>query len=307
MNDYPSIADLAKAPLDRIIKSWEGLGYYSRARNLHEGAQYIVRRHRGNLPPSKKDLEKIKGLGPYTIGAILSFAFHQKSPAVDGNTARVLSRYFMLSDDLSQGKTIGKFQKIAYSILPDDSPWVVNEALIELGAMICQRKPKCEICPISSSCKARLNKKEENFPYKSKRTRYQSIFRFATVILHENETLLRRVPRGEIMSDLHEFPYYEHGEGMEQNKLIETAREKFTLDLEFSNALPKIFHTFTSFRVHLHPLLFLCSKKDPSFPFFWVNISRLNQLAFSSGHRRIAASLIRSAYEKENLQNLIAS
>ena len=138
MQRFPTIHHLAKASLDEVVKAWEGLGYYSRVRHLHEAAKYLVEHFNGQLPSEEEDLKKIKGLGPYTIGAILSFAFHQKKAAVDGNVIRVLTRYFGLEEDISKVATVNKLRQLAQELLPDEEPWIVNEALIELGATLCQ-------------------------------------------------------------------------------------------------------------------------------------------------------------------------
>ena len=140
MNRFPTLRHLAKATLDEVIKEWEGLGYYSRARNLHEGARYVLEKHEGILPETREELQKIKGLGPYTIGAIRSFAFHHKAAAVDGNVIRVLARYFKIEDDIAKPKTIQMIRDRAEAILPEIEPWIVAEALIELGATLCTKK-----------------------------------------------------------------------------------------------------------------------------------------------------------------------
>ena len=134
MQRFPTIQALAEAESDEVIKMWEGLGYYSRARNLHAGARYLIEFFGGILPNNESDLAKIKGLGPYTIGALLSFAFHQKKAAVDGNVMRVMARCYELDDDIAKSKTQKKIRHLVEEILPEDESWIVNEALIELGA-----------------------------------------------------------------------------------------------------------------------------------------------------------------------------
>src|SRR5262249_16333734 len=141
------------------------------ARYLHEGAQSIVSHFQGQFPQEEEQLKKIKGLGPYTIGAILSFAFHQKKAAVDGNVVRVLARYFKLEDDISKASTLKQMQHMAEKILPDEEHWIVNEALIELGATVCQRKAQCAACPLRKSCQAHLHGQVETLPIKSKKVK----------------------------------------------------------------------------------------------------------------------------------------
>jgi A/G-specific adenine glycosylase len=130
MDKFPTICSLAAASIEEVIKEWEGLGYYARARNLHAGAQYVVKNHAGELPETEAELRKIKGLGDYTIGAIRSFAFNHKAATVDGNVLRVLARYYGISDDISKMKSVKKFQGLAQSLLPEIEPWIISESLM---------------------------------------------------------------------------------------------------------------------------------------------------------------------------------
>src|SRR5690606_18743028 len=139
------------ATLENIIKAWEGLGYYSRARNLYAGAQQIVQEFKGEFPKTRADLEKIQGIGPYTIGAILSFGFQQRAAAVDGNVTRVLARYFLIETNVCKQPAKRLIQEKAESVLDEKEPWVTAEALIELGATICVLNPKCSDCPLKEN------------------------------------------------------------------------------------------------------------------------------------------------------------
>lgn len=136
MELFPGPHVLARAPLEEVIKAWEGLGYYGRARHLHEGARQIVHQFNGLLPSKREQLEKIKGLGPYMVNAILSFAFHQRAAAVDGNVSRVLARHFMIEDDIARHATKKRIQAFADEVLDIKKPWITAEALIELGATL---------------------------------------------------------------------------------------------------------------------------------------------------------------------------
>ncbi len=278
MRQFPSIQHLANASIDEVIKAWEGLGYYSRARNLHQAAKYVMEVHGGDLPRNKDELVKIKGLGPYTIGAIQSFAFHMKSAAVDGNVVRVLSRYFYIEDDISKGKTIAGMRELLEEVLPDEEPWVISEALIELGATICQKKPRCGVCPLASSCKARLNGVAEQLPVKSAKVIYEKLYRTAIVIGCDGHYLVRRGEKGKIMSDLYEFPYIEQSEKV---------KDRFNFRLDFVKEFPKVSHSFTRFRVELIPQCYSAKNMYPVEGHQWLSLSELRKLAFSSGHRRV--------------------
>lgn len=296
MQLFPTIHSLAEADLDAVIKAWEGLGYYTRARFLHEGAKKIQNDFNGIFPKDSEDLKKIKGLGPYTLGAIRSFAFHQKTPAVDGNVIRVLCRYFMIEDDIVKQSTIKKIWTLADHILPDVEPWVVNEALIELGATICTKKPKCLKCPLRSGCKGYAYGKTETLPLKSKKVKIESLYRAVAIISHEEKFLIKRCRTGEIMSDLHEFPYFETNEnGISERTLQNKVNNLLDCKVFVKEPLPMVAQSFTRYRVSLSPIKFICKSDMPpsvEHPFQWLTLSELSKLAFSSGHRKIFNSLL---------------
>jgi A/G-specific adenine glycosylase len=295
MERFPTIQDLAKASLDEVIKLWEGLGYYSRARYLHQGARYIVDVHGSLFPSTAEELQKIKGLGAYTIGALLSFAFHQRTAAVDGNVIRVLSRYFLIEQDVTQPKTLKMLQQLALSLLPDQEPWIFNEALIELGATLCTRHPTCRKCPLKGSCRAYAEGAVDRLPYKAKRVKIEKLYRTVAIIKWQNALLVKRGQPGEIMSDLHEFPYFETDEeGLEMEPFKQAIWAQLGLHVSLERALPEETHSYTRYRVSLHPFLFSCIETPPATMaehYRWCSFSELDQLAFSSGHRRVLATL----------------
>lgn len=292
MRIFPTIEALALASPETVIKEWEGLGYYSRARNLHEGARYVLQYHQGVLPSEEDHLKKIKGLGPYTIGAILSFAFHRKKAAVDGNVLRVLARYYALSDDISHSKTVKKFQNLAQDLLPDEEPWIISEALIELGATSCGKVPKCTECPLRAGCLAFATDRVNHFPIKSAKTKTQHLFRAVAVVMHDDNLLVRCGPKGEIMSDLYEFPYFElHKEQEVLSHLQHCLENEFKLKAHWKEALQVVKHSFTRYRAHLFPHLFIVKKAQRVQGYEWVTHEEIKKLAFSSGHRRIYLQL----------------
>lgn len=297
MDSFPTIQSLADASLDEVIKMWEGLGYYSRARNLHEGAKLVRDKFGGELPSDHHDLSQIKGLGPYTIGAIRSFAFHQKTSAVDGNVIRVLARYYALEEDIGKPRTLNKIRELAENLLPDEEPWIVNEALIELGATLCSRKPKCQACPLRSSCEAYQQGKAELLPYKSTKIKTQNLYRAVAVIRYGNQFLVRRGQKGEIMSDLHEFPYFDVAEdGIEHKQLIVKIRKELGLAAIFMEEMPSVSHSFTKYQVRLDPVMFRIENCQEAPGYEWMGIEALKKLAFSSGHRRIFVECERTTF-----------
>ncbi len=166
---FPSLHQLAQADEEEVIKAWEGLGYYSRARNLHAAVKEVVAKYGGKVPSTPEEISSLKGVGSYTTGAILSIAYNQKLAAVDGNVLRVISRLFSLTDDIAKSTTRKKFEKIVLRILPDHSPGDFNQALMELGATICTpTSPTCLICPLREVCKGFADGLQDELPIKKK-------------------------------------------------------------------------------------------------------------------------------------------
>lgn len=288
MDRFPTVQTLADAHVDEVIKLWEGLGYYSRARNLHEGAKQICEFHDGALPDVPELLGKIKGIGPYTQGAILSFAFRKKAPAVDGNVIRVLTRYLAIESDISKPSTIKSIWEHAKTLLPDQEPWNFNEGLIELGATVCTKNPQCHKCPIKASCKGFLKGIATELPVKSKKQEAVDLFREVAVIECKGEFLVRKCPKGEIMQDLYEFPFRGLDEGAPDHvKTLLWIQNALGVVSTFVNALPQVSHGFTKYRVKLYPSRYKVSKKIEVAGFQWIKRGELLDIPFNSGHRRI--------------------
>lgn len=286
MTLFPSVAALAGAPLELVIKTWEGLGYYSRARNLHKGAQEIVEMFDGEIPQSREALEKISGLGPYTVNAILSFGFKKRTAAVDGNVTRVLARFFSLKENVCKQPAKKKLQLGADAILDSEEPWVSAEALIELGATVCTPKPLCELCPLEKNC---LGKSiASSLPVKNPRKEIVRINRTVVILEAEGRVLLKKGASGKIMADLYEFPYFEMGSEIWSRKQInQTIYNTFLIHVEKGQKLPNVSHTFTRYKAELYPFKFEIAKVIPVHEHVWIEKERLIDLPFSSGHRRI--------------------
>ncbi len=288
MRLFPDPVTLSKASLEEVIKAWEGLGYYSRARRLHEGAKQIVQHYGGKIPSNKAQLEKIKGLGPYTIHAILSFAFHQRAAAVDGNTSRVIARHFLLEEELSRQIGKNKIQELADQMLDSKKPWITTEALIELGATICQPKPLCDLCPLSSSCLALKHRRVEEFPIKSKSVPLTALTRSVAVIEEGDSLLLRKGEPGKVMADLYEFPYFE---GLVK-PLPQHLLSAWGLETTFIRSLPFVKHSFTRYLAHLFPIHLRATQRITIPGCEWVHLDQLNEMPFSSGHRQILSNFL---------------
>ncbi len=292
MRRFPDIPTLASASIEEVIKLWEGLGYYSRARNLHEGARYLVSNHGGVLPSDPVALKKVKGLGPYTIGAVLSFAFKKKAPAVDGNVLRVMSRYYAIDSEIDKGKTRRLIEEKTAVFLPDYEPWIVMEALIELGALVCKKVPNCQICPIKDSCQALRRGLEKKLPITGKKIPVTDLYRFVPVIHSNRSILLKKGGSGEVMADLWEFPYIDLDHPPTNPKHMDLHLQSvFALPLEYLEAMPTVKHGFTRFRASLYPHIYTAPNCFEAPGYKWFLFNDLESLPFSSGHKKIKNQL----------------
>lgn len=289
MESFPSIEALAKAPIEHVLKCWEGLGYYSRARNLHQAAAYILKYYGGELPSQSEELSQIKGIGSYTQGAIRSFAFRQKAVAVDGNVRRVLSRFLALEENVDTSSASKLLHEFMENILPDEEPWLVTEGLIELGATICMKKAKCQECPLIHQCAAFRHHLQDLLPKKKPRPATILLNRQVAVIINRGHYLLQKGERGRVMADLYEFPYLEA-------ETEQGIKEKFevllNVELKYIKPLPFQHHGFTRYRVRLFPHLMEASQLSDRY--LWKKKEELSFLPFSSGHKRVLKTLLSS-------------
>lgn len=285
MEAFPTIETLAQAPLEKVLKIWEGLGYYSRARHLHQAAQSVVKEFGGELPSGVEQLAQIKGLGPYTVGALRSFAFRQKAAAVDGNVLRVVSRYYALEDSIDLPQTRKKITELVESTLPDEEPWLVSEGLIELGATVCKKVPECFKCPLKKECLAYRHQRTTELPKRKPRQEVILLNRIVGVIECDQKVLVQKGEKGKVMADLYQFPYVE--KKGEATALLE---EALGLQLEYLHALPEQQHSFTRFRVRLFPHRLRAKAVDDRYE--WREQKELSTLPFSSGHKRVLKQLM---------------
>jgi len=211
---FPTVGDLAAAPEEEVLKAWEGLGYYSRARNLQAAAREVVEKYGGQVPDDKEAVSGLKGVGPYTAGAIMSIAFNREEPAVDGNVMRVLSRFFLIEDDVAKPAVRGQMEVLAKELIPPGEASDFNQALMELGALVCTPKaPNCLTCPVMERCSGRIAGREEELPIKSKAKPPKPQFRLAALIEGTGEQagriLVRQRPAEGLLARLWEPPHVE--------------------------------------------------------------------------------------------------
>lgn len=208
MEWFPTIEDLANAEEDKLLKAWEGLGYYSRVRNMQHAAKEMVETFDGKMPQTIEDILSLKGIGPYTGGAIGSIAFSLPEPAIDGNVMRVYSRLFCLSDDIALPKTRKVFDKYVRETMSQTEPGDFNQALMDLGATICTpTKPSCETCPIKHYCEAKKTDTASSYPVKKKKEKAKPLYYVADVIRNKTGAfLLEKRPEDGLLSNMWTFP-----------------------------------------------------------------------------------------------------
>ena len=211
INELPDIKSLAECEEDKLLKLWEGLGYYNRARNLQKAACQIMEEYGGQMPETQEELQKLSGIGNYTSGAISSIAFGKKVPAVDGNVLRILSRLSLDEEDILKDATKRRVEKQLLEVMPEDRPGDFNQALMELGATVCipNGKPKCEECPWKTICLAHLEHREEEFPKKEAKKKRSIEKKTILVIQDENKSALHKRPSEGLLAGLYEFPNLE--------------------------------------------------------------------------------------------------
>jgi A/G-specific adenine glycosylase len=213
VQQFPTVAELALASEDDVLKLWEGLGYYSRARNLHETAKHIHFDLGGIFPSTYESILKLKGVGSYTAAAIGSIAFQLPVAAVDGNVMRVVSRYFGISESIDEGPTKTKLANLAQEILAVSDPSAHNQAMMELGATCCTpSSPNCPHCPIAAGCAANTGGLQSLIPVRTRKTKIRHRFFYYLIPLLNNTTVLNRRPEGDIWHGLYEFPMVEFSE-----------------------------------------------------------------------------------------------
>jgi A/G-specific adenine glycosylase len=271
---FPSIAGLAAAEQDAVLKLWEGLGYYSRARNLHKAAKLVMSEHDGQIPSSFCELRKLPGLGDYTAAAVASIVFGELVPAVDGNVLRVVARWQGLADDVGKVSTRSSIRMWLEPFAQSD-PGDFNQAMMELGALVCRpRQPRCLECPLQSDCDALATGRIDELPVKARRKPVPTRKRIAVVIRDGERILLRQRGEDEMLGGLWGFPM---------------ADSPDELGCELRNELAVVRHTYSHF--HLELTAWRCELRNPLPDSSWVPVSTLDSLAFDKASRKLLAKI----------------
>ena len=285
MDRFPDISTLARADIGEVTLVWQGLGYYARARNLHRGARFVVENFGGSLPSQREKLESIPGIGSYTAGAILSFAFKKKAPAIDGNVVRVITRLFGIEGNIEEKSTREEIYHKVNDMLGPEAFHEVMEGLIELGALVCQKAPRCHACPLSAGCVAHLHGMTDRLPKKKPRPEGIRLERTVFCIRHEGKWLLQHKKHG-VMEGLWQWPFHD-GTYLSPSVAKEAFSGQVKAPLEIEAILPPVMQTFTKFKVRLIPLVLEAGAPFLLPGFEWKTEEEIPDLPFCAGHRKI--------------------
>lgn len=298
LEQFPTVEALAAARLDVVLKYWEGLGYYTRARNLHRAAQIVVREFGGRLPGTAEGLRSLPGIGRYTAGAVASIAFGLDEPVLDGNVTRVLCRVFRIAEPPKDDAVQRTLWRLARKLIPPGEAGDFNQAMMELGATICQpRNPRCDECPVQAFCRAYRAGDQAELPLKAAKKPLQHHTVVAGVIRKGLRILIdRRKPEG-LLGGLWEFPggKVERGETLPA-ALRREVREEVGVAVAVGEEIAVVQHAYSHFRITLHA--FLCDyKRGTAKPVQcdevkWVTVKQLSQFAFPKANHGILKVLV---------------
>jgi A/G-specific adenine glycosylase len=298
LKQFPTIETLAKASLQEVLKAWENMGYYARARHLHAAAREIVERRGGKIPKTCDELIGLPGIGTYTASAILSFAFDMKFPTVDGNAQRVLCRLYAIQKPIDLSNTQSEIHALAAKMIPSEDPASFNHGIMELGATICRpRNPLCHTCPVGDLCIAFQKGLQEAIPIRRERKPLPHKDMTAAVVRDKRGRLLivQRPDQG-LLGGLWKFPGGARGpdETLQQG-LRRRVRDELGIRIKVGEALTSVDHAYTHFRITLHA--FQCARRNGKPRAIgcdkvqWVRTERLDDFPFSRADRKVIEAL----------------
>lgn len=301
---FPNVTALADAPLDDVLKTWEGAGYYARARNLHRAAQVVAYERGGKFPRTVEGLLELPGIGRYTAGAIASIAFGVDTPVVDGNVVRVLCRYYGIRADPRTSATRERLWELAEGLVPAGEARDFNQALMELGATICLPKnPRCLLCPVQADCVARQEGLQNVLPMKAERKELPHKVIAAGIIWKRGTLLIQQRPSDGLLGGLWEFPggKVEPGETLQECVVREVCEED-GIEVRVLDELIAVDHAYSHFSITLHA--FECEfvsgrvKLAGADKFKWVRLNELEQYAFPTANKKIIKALVQKHSKK---------
>jgi A/G-specific adenine glycosylase len=242
---FPTMKDLADAPEEVLLKQWEGLGYYSRARNLQAGVREVVESYNSEVPKTRNEISSLKGVGPYTAGAVLSIAYGRPEHAVDGNVMRVLSRVLLIKEDIAKPKTRKVFEEAVTEIIDHEDPSSFNQGLMELGAIICTpTSPKCLLCPVRENCAAFYAGEQNDLPVKTKNKKTKALQYDVYIAQNDNNHLLmQKRPDSGLLANMWQFPMIERS--LKELNTVPFLEEHFAIHYTKEHDMGTFKHVFS--------------------------------------------------------------
>jgi len=298
IDQFPNIESLARASQDEVLILWEGLGYYSRARNLHRAARLVAREFNGDLPQDVDQLLQLPGVGAYTAGAIASIAFGKDESAIDGNVRRILARFYNLTEPVGSTKFKNQIRELVEMILPSGHAGDFNQALMDLGSMVCTaHQPVCSQCPLKSECMAHALHVELKRPVKKKRKAVPHLTAAAAVISFEKKVLIDKHGDTKLLGGMWGFPEYDlQVDDNLKSELSKMIKDTYALEVQVNDLLGIYKHAYTHFRVTMHA--YLCGVMETEDfsragdSLHWVDRCDLGNYPMGKIDRQIANSLI---------------
>ena len=283
MKKFPTIKVLAHADEEEVMKLWSGLGYYRRARFLHEGAQMIMEEMGGKFPSEFDMMMKIPGIGRSTAGAIAAFSFNQKKAILDGNVKRVLSRYFLIAEWGGLPKTEKKLWNYAESVLPNKNIDTYTQALMDLGATLCNKNPECTLCPLKKSCLAFQKNKVHLIPAPRPQKKIPIQSTYMVIIKHHDEILLVKRPQGGIWGGLWSLPQYENTSTTPKAWV----KKYFGIETSLLEEKLKASTTFTHFKLDITYSILEAKSQHSKIPHTWLSLNHIEGAAIPAIIKKI--------------------
>ena len=288
LKNFPNVEALASASLEEVYKMWEGLGYYRRAKHIHESAQIILEKYQGVFPYEYDAILSLKGIGEYTAGAISSIAYGKQVPAVDGNVLRIISRYYLIKENIAETKVQKKIYQIVQELILNHDASAFNQGMMDLGATICKPvHPLCLECPIQKSCLAFKKKQMDVLPINIKKIKKQEISYITGIITYQNKYLLIQNPPGGLLENLYGFVQYDEESPY---SFISSFQEEYQQNIMIQAHIKDIKHVFSHRTWWMHVYHFVLNKEIENM----YTLEEINQLPLSTAHMKVLKAYLSS-------------
>lgn len=297
LDRFPDIKSLARADMQAVLKIWEGLGYYARARNLHRGAKIVLERYGGEVPAARQEFRELPGVGPYIASAVLSIAHGLPYAVVDGNVKRVLARLFLINLPVNKASSLETFEQIATELLNTRRPGIFNQAMMELGAVVCRSSnPLCNTCPLMRSCRAFKKQQVSLYPKRIQAKPVPTHHIAVGVVYKKDRVLITRRKSEGLLGGLWEFPGGKIGEKENAEKAcIREIKEEANLNVKIDSLITRVKHAYTHFKVVLD--VFRCSyvsgrvKLNGPVDYRWIRLSEIDAYPFPKANLKFVPLL----------------